>query len=193
MRKTIHLLLLVVMALWLAMIIAPGMAGMSAFTQLPERHAEIAEYRDFFGEDHKAMGQMVAGFVTAPIFAFSDVAQWILAPLALLLVLLECRPLRILRGGARYACLFAVTGALGLVLVHNAGMGPRMNADMADYRDAVASMDVERAVEAKAGFNEYHDAAESLYGIRLVLVLTAIGTLALASTPTDPESSRGMR
>ena len=186
MRKTIHLLVFIVMALWLAMIVVPGMAGMSAFTQLPERHAEIAEYRDFFGEDHKAMGQMVAGFVTAPIFAFSDVAQWILAPVALVLALLECRPFRILRGRARYVCLFAITGALGLVVLHNAGMGPRMNADMADYRAAVAVMDVERAMTAKARFNEYHDAAESLYGIRLVLVLVGIGALAFAATPGAP-------
>ena len=71
MRKLIHLLLFLVMALWLAMIIAPGMAGMSAFTQLPEQQAEIAQYREFFGSDHKGMAQLVAGYVTAPIFAFS--------------------------------------------------------------------------------------------------------------------------
>ena len=47
MRKTIHLLVFIVMALWLAMIVAPGMAGMSAFTQLPERHAEIAQINTF--------------------------------------------------------------------------------------------------------------------------------------------------
>ena len=190
MRKLIHLLLFLVMASWLAMIVAPGMAGMSAFTQLPEHQAEIAQYRDFFGSDHKGMGQLVAGYVTAPIFAFSDVAQWILAPLALLLVLLECRPLRILNGVGQYVCLVSITAALGLVLLHNVTMAPSMNADMAVYRDAITKNDVEQAGAAKARFNEYHATAESLYGIRLVLVLVGIGALAVSSTPNAPTTGR---
>ena len=178
------------MALWLAMIIAPGMAGMSAFTQLPEQQAEIAQYREFFGSDHKGMAQLVAGYVTAPIFAFTDIAQWILAPLALLLVLLECGRLRILTGFGRYVCLLSITAALGLVLIHNLSMAPSMNADMDDYRAAIVDNDAEEAGAAKARFNEYHATAESLYGIRLVLVLVGIGALAASSTPTATTKGR---
>ena len=89
MRTVLHVISWLILSFWLVAIASPGVAAMSAFTQLPAEGAEIPTYRAFFGEDQAAMGRMVAGYVTDPIFRATDLIQCFLAPAALLFALLE--------------------------------------------------------------------------------------------------------
>lgn len=191
MRTLIHVLSWLVLSLWLAAIVSPGVAAMSAFTQLPAEGASIAVYEPFFGDDRAGMGRLVAGYVTDPIFTATDAVQWLLAPVALVLTLIEWRPFRITRGVGQIIRTIAVAGALALVVLHNGSMAPRMAENLSTYRVAAAMNQPESANQALAAFDRDHRLAESLYGVRMLLVLVAIGASAgaVALRPREREAT----
>ncbi|MDG2031754.1 MAG: hypothetical protein P8J45_12185 [Phycisphaerales bacterium] len=189
MRIVLHVLSWLVLSLWLATIVSPGVAAISAFTQLPAEGASIAVYEPFFADDRAGMGRMVAGYVTDPIFSATDAVQWLLAPAALLLALLEWRPFRITRGIGQLIRILAVAAALALVVLHNASMAPRMSEQLTAYRVAAAKNQPEKADAALAAFDEDHRLAESLFGVRMLLVLVAIGASAGATALKRPGTS----
>ena len=164
-----------------------SIAAISAFTQIPEQKATIATYSAYFGDDHQGMGRMVAGFVTDPVFIITDLAQWFLAPITCILALLEWRPLRSSRGPANWIRLAALLAALALVAIHNIGFAPSMAEDLAAYRDAAAANDRGKAEAAYADFDQYHKTAETLFGIRMLLLLIALVASA-AAVPLAPRT-----
>ncbi len=187
----LHILFWLVLCLWFSMIVSPGVAAISAFTQLPEQGAMIPTYTDFFENDQEGMGRMVAGYVTDPIFLATDMVQWFLAPAALLLAILMRSPLKICSGPGQYICIFALAGALGLVILHNTSMGPRMTENLQAYREAAGQDLRDGAESALAAFEVDHEVAEPLFGIRLLLLAIAIAGAAGATRIKPCDSSPG--
>jgi len=186
MIRFVHMLFWLTLTLWVAAVILPGAAGISAFIELPERHASIDTYSAYFGDDTKGMGRLVAGFVIDPLFVFTNIAQWILAPAACVLALFEWRPLRTSRGFSNWVRLFALFAALGLVLLHNIAFAPAMAADLAAYRAAAAANEAELADAAYARFDQYHLLAERLFGLRFLCLILAVCASAISTAMGPP-------
>ena len=108
--------------------------------------------------------------------------------MAVVLCLIEFRPLRLMPGWAHSIRLPLLLGALGLVIYHNALMAPRMSMELETYRSAAATMDRPVSEAARARFDQDHTLAETLYSIRLLLllatvVITAAGTASRTRAP----------
>ena len=65
-----------------------------------------------------------------------------------------------------------------LVVLHNGFMAPRMAEQLSAYRVAAAMNQPESADQALTAFDRDHQVAESLFGVRMLLVLVAIGASA---------------
>jgi hypothetical protein len=191
MRRILHIIFWLALVLWVAVVVAPAIAAISAFTVLPEKGASIAQYQAYFAEDPAGMGRMVAGFVTDPIFIATDAIQWVLAPLVLLLAILEWQPLRMSRGPGNWIRLLTLVAATALVAYHNGIVAPRMAENLAEYRAAAAQDDSNTATRSMEGFDADHHVAEALFGIRLLLLLCAVvatagaAPIAFGTTETD--------
>ncbi|MAJ46384.1 MAG: hypothetical protein CBC35_03600 [Planctomycetes bacterium TMED75] len=191
MRVIIHALFWLTLTCWIALVVAPGLTGMTAFKVLEQEGATIPKYQAYFADDPTGMSRLAAGLVTDPLFRLTSLAQWILAPLAVVLCLIEFRPLRMSSGWAQAFRLPLLVAALGLVIYHNAVMGPRMAHELETYRSAAASMDRPASEAARARFDEDHTLAESLYSIRLLLLLGAVVATAGANAVASPRPRSG--
>ena len=101
-----------------------------------------------------------------------------LAPLVLILAILEWQPLRMSRGPGNWIRLFALAAATALVVYHNGVMSPRLGENLASYRAAAAHEDSEAAIRSLEAFNTDHHLAEALFGVRLLLLLGAVAASA---------------
>ena len=178
MRILINILFWLGLTIWIAMVTAPGIAGMSAFPVLIEEGARLERFADFFKGDNDGMGRMVAGFVTGRVFLITDVAQWVLGPLVVCLGLLTLRPMRLYSGPLAWAGMTLLVGALLLTLWHNAVMSPRMATDLQTYRLAAEADERASADAAMASFDVDHKTAERLFGLRWCLLIGAVAGFA---------------
>ncbi|MEE2681330.1 MAG: hypothetical protein VX641_03055 [Planctomycetota bacterium] len=161
------------------MVVAPGLTGMTAFGVLEEQGVVVPAYQAFFADDPTGMSRLAAGLVTDPIFRITSMIQWVLAPLAVLLCIIEFRPLRLMPGWAQAIRLPLLVIALGLVIHHNAVMAPRMSEELTTYRSAAARMERPVSDAARARFDQDHRIAERLYSLRLLVLIGAVaGTAA---------------
>ena len=195
MRPFIHALFWLTLTCWIALVVAPGLTGITAFSVLKEEAVVVPRYQAFFAEDPEGMSRLAAGLVTDPLFRLTSLVQWVLAPLALVLCLIEIRPLRLMPGWAQSLRVLLLVGALGLVVYHNAIMGPRMAVELDDYRQAAAALDRPSSDAARARFDLDHKRAETLYSIRLLLLLgtVAITAAGVASTRRPGPSNEPAR
>ena len=178
MRILLNILFWLGLTIWIAMVTAPGLAGMSAFPALVEEGASLERYSAFFEDDREGMGRIVAGFVTGRVFLITDIAQWVLAPLVSVLGLLLIRPMRLYGGPLAWAGSSLLVGALILTLWHNGVMGPRMAGEIQTYRTAAEANDREAAEAAMTSFEVDHKTAERLFGLRWCLLLGTVAGFA---------------
>ena len=178
MRILINILFWLGLTIWIAMVTAPGIAGMSAFPVLIEEGARIERFASYFTDDQEGMGRAVAGFVTGRVFFITDTAQWVLGPLVTLLGLLTLRPMRLHGGPLAWAGMCLLCGALVLTIWHNGVMGPRMEKDLQTYRMSAENDDRASANAAMASFDEDHVTAERLFGLRWCLLLGSVAGFA---------------
>ena len=76
---------------WIALVVAPGLTGITAFKVLEAEEASIPRYQAFFADDPEGMSRLAAGLVTDPLFRITSLLQWLLAPLAVVLCLILVR------------------------------------------------------------------------------------------------------
>ena len=182
MRKVLHVIFWLALVLWVAAVAAPAIAAATAFTVLPAKGVILPEYSAYFANDPEGMGRMVAGYVADPVFVITDAAQWVLAPLVLLLAIIEWRPLQRFSGPANWFRIGTLAVATALVIHHNGVMAPRMAGELADYRMHAAADEKEQAVMSLDAFNTDHHRAEALFGIRMLLLLCAVAATAACTT-----------
>ena len=178
MRILTNILFWLGLTIWLAMVTAPGIAGMSAFPVLIEEGARIERFADYFSDDREGMGRIVAGFGTGRVFLITDIAQWVLGPLVTCLGFLALRPMRLYKGPLAWTGMILLAGALLLTVWHNGVMGPRMADDIQTYRMAAEADDRDSAEAAMASFDVDHKTAERLFGLRWCLLIGAVAGFA---------------
>lgn len=188
MKAIVHALFWLSLSCWIAMVVAPGMTGMTAFTVLRDQQVSVPTYAPFFVDDPEGMSRLAAGLVTDPIFRITSMIQWVLAPLTVVLCIIEFRPLRLLPGWAQAIRLPLLALGLGLVIHHNGLLAPRMSKELDTYRTAAAEMDRPVSDAARERFDVDHRIAERLYGIRLLALLGAVVATA-AGVASRPSSS----
>ena len=178
MRILTNILFWLGLTIWIAMVTAPGITGMSAFPVLMEEGARIDRFADYFKDDQDAMSRVVAGFVAGRVFLVTDSVQWVLGPLVVLLGLFSLRPMRLYAGPLAWVGMMLLIGALALTIWHNAVMGPGMADDLQTYRAAAEAGDHDSAERAKASFDVDHKTAERLFGLRWCLLIGSVAGFA---------------
>jgi len=165
------------MSLWMAAMVAAGVAAAGVFATLPDLNPTLPE---FAALDPSLHGRLASGLVTEPIFTASDIAQVVLSCIVLLCILLHWtsgagrhRPVaRIswtVAGLLAAACLWA-----RLLLVM-----PRMNSELQAYRSAARNGDTELATASYDAFNALHPTASTLMETSTVLAMVAIAALSI--------------
>lgn len=160
---------------WIAALIAPGAAAISAFTALPALGVEVPSYAAFFADDPDGAGRLAAGFVTHPIFLMADRVQLILAGVVMLLVLFQ-RGIPCGDGGRghRLVCGLALLSAMGCLAWYLLFVSPPLATSLADWRSAALADDASAASTAYTVFDPLHKTAERLMtailGSLLILV-----------------------
>ena len=178
------------LALWLSCGVAVVVAAIAAFPSLAGKGVIVPGYEILVESgDAAASGRLAAGFVMDRVFAMTDLAQWILAPLALLVAAWCWRGRRGSPGRRLAGFVMALAAAaLGLVLGHNLAIGPSMLVWLEEYRRLVASGDLENALAVRDGFDAMHLLADRLYGLRMLLVALALPLALLL--PAAPAGGR---
>ena len=187
MRALLYVLFWLSLVLWVAAVIAPVPAAISAFITIPSYEPVVPEYAAYFNDDAAGMGRLLAGFVTDPIFRVADLAQWFLASATFVLSL-------VLFGGRKHAWALArwcgiglLAASLALVVYHNTIMGPRMADSISDYRAAARKLEPQLAAEARDRFDADHRLAEPLFGVRLLFLLGAVTAFSIVQSPQPNE------
>ncbi len=178
MRILTNILFWLGLTIWIAMVTAPGLTGMSAFPVLIEEGARIDRFEAYFQGDQEGMGRIVAGFVAGRVFLVTDAVQWVLAPLVTCLGLIALRPLRLYGGVFAWAGMILLVGALLLTLWHNGVMAPRMADTLQTYRAGAEIDDREKADGAMAAFDVDHKTAERLFSLRWCLLVGSVAGFA---------------
>jgi hypothetical protein len=167
--NTIYWLALTV---WIAILVAAGVAAASTFAILPDLGVSLAPFAAYPEAEH---GRIAAGHVMEPVFAFVDVVQFGAAPVVLLMVLLQHLvfrvPSRRVLAGLRVV---AIAGAAALLAYRALALAPEMNRDLRIYWEAAEAGDVVRAEEHRARFDAAHPTASRLISSTLGLLVIAL-------------------
>ena len=185
--RTTATILLLALSVWLAVIMAAGVAAMSAFTALPKPGISVSGTEGFFAGNTEEMGRFAAGKMLQPLFLAGDWVQFAASALTV-----GCT-VRLARlgglNGMRWAraLLFACVAGAALILAWRAWTGPTMTVDLLAYWDAVAANDREAATAARARFDTAHVAADTGFKVQLLCVVGALVCLlpALMQAPTQ--------
>lgn len=163
------------LSLWLACGIAVALAAISAFPTMSERGVVVPGFESLASHDAEASGRLAAGFVMDRVFAATDLAQWILAPIATAAAVACWRCLAGRRGGRLAATVGILSGlGLGLTLVHNIAIGPAMQTSLASYRELLLDGDLDAALAVRREFDTTHGLADRWYGVRMLAVGLAL-------------------
>ena len=169
------------MAMWIAAVVAAGVAAAGVFAVLPGLEPTLPHYP---GLDTAAHGRLAAGLITEPIFTATDMAQVVLS--LLVVGCIAAHWLKRIGSGRRIArwiwtlaCLLAVTCFWSRLV----WLMPKLNHSLHQYRDAARSGDSDRAVTAFKAFEALHPTASTLMELTLALMFAALCALAVMYTP----------
>lgn len=176
---------------WVAALIAPGAAAISAFTALPALGVEVPAYAAFFADDPDGAGRLAAGFVTHPIFLAADRIQLVLAGLAILVVFIG-RGIPGSDGGTgrRLASGLPLFSALGCLACYLVFVAPPLAISLDDWRAAALADDAAAASTAYQIFDPLHRSAERLMTGTLASLLVLIAVCGFQSTAKSKKAPR---
>ena len=165
------------MSLWMAAMVAAGVAAAGVFATLPDLNPTLPE---FAALDPSLHGRLASGLITEPIFTASDIAQVVLSCIVLLCIVLH------FTGGAGRHRPFAricwtTTSllAMGCLWARLLLVMPRMNSELQAYRSAARNGDTELATATYDAFNAMHPTASTLMESSALLAMVAIGALSV--------------
>ena len=167
-------------ALWIASMLAAGVAAIGVFAVLPDLQPLLPEYG---GIDTGAHGRLAAGLVTEPIFTATDMTQVLFS-----FVLVACIGLHWWkRIGSEHPIArwtWTATGLLatGCFWYRMLAIMPGLNHAMQRYHDAARSGDQVEMGFAFKTLNVMHPIASTLMESTLILVLLGLGALAIMYT-----------
>jgi len=173
---------------WIAVIVAAGVAAGFTFTVLPALGLTIESYSALPASEH---GQLAAGKVMEPLFAFVDIVQIAMAFVVVLAVVVQVWPLRYaLRRVLNAIRVVAILVAVGLLAYRAITLTPEMNRELRAYWSAAEAGDVEKAQTHREAFTIRHPRASDLFSATLATLVVAllVSPAALAAPPrTRPE------
>tara|TARA_B100001059_G_scaffold1560_1_gene1322 strand:- start:30229 stop:30768 length:540 start_codon:yes stop_codon:yes gene_type:complete len=165
---------------WLILVATTGISAATAFTVIPKLMPVIPEFQAYDSAQH---GRLLAGLTVEPIFRLTDLAQWVLAPASLLLVLVLnalINPPVLLR----WISMIAIVIAIAIVVCRWTIIDPPMNRHLDAYREAARTGHLETAVAQLQSFNAWHRIAEPLWGSTGLVLLIGLASVG-ASIPAD--------
>jgi hypothetical protein len=168
---------------WVSVLVAAAAGAVAAFSTLPGMRVSLEEYARFDPDQH---GRLAAGIVAGPLFEYGDPVQLVACGLVVLSLILQLHgsgPLRRRPANmVRVVCIGLVAAAL---LIRVMAIMPRMNATLADYRQAAADGRVEEARQRREEFNRMHGPVSMVFGASLVLLIVAVAAsgAALSGSP----------
>ena len=179
-RRLVSMFCILSITAWLILVATTGISAATAFTVIPKLMPVIPEFQAYDSAQH---GRLLAGLTVEPIFRFTDLAQWVLAPASLLLVLVLnalIKPPILLR----WITTIAIVAVIALVVCRWTIIDPPMSRHLDAYREAARMGDLETAVAQLQSFNAWHRIAEPLWGSTGLILLIGLASVG-ASIPAD--------
>ena len=175
MNRTLSSMAIVTNALWLSVMVAAGLSAVITFKTVPTLEPVIAGYESV---DEATRSRIISGLITGPMFNLADFAQWILAPLLLLIIVAQ----RLLNPGDHRSVLSWISGLsiLAACLIFTTRylwLNPIMTADLETYRAAARGGDLELMRTTYAVFDRWHGLAENLWSLVALLLLVSLACL----------------
>lgn len=175
------------LTVWVAVLVAAGVAAMSSFTTLPDPDLGVTLDR-FAAFDAAEHGRIAAGLVMEPVFTFVDITQVAAAGVVVLMAALQMTLFRgrwkSLMNLLRLACIAA---ALALLLTRVFTISPDMNADLRLYWQAAEAGNAEQALTHRASFDAMHETASTMFRWTLISLLVCVAASAVALGPRRPQ------
>jgi hypothetical protein len=171
------------LTVWVAVIVAAGVAATATFTTLPDPDLGLTlqRFTDFDPAQH---GRIAAGMVMEPVFTFVDLVQVAAALFVVVMLVLQLAlfkvPLWSLSNMLRVAC---IAVAIALFAWRAFTMTPQMNADLRAYWRAAEAGQVETAMQHREAFDARHGAASATFRWSLVTLVLAVGASAVSLGP----------
>ena len=168
-------------ALWIASIVAAGVAAAGVFAVLPGLEPTLPGYP---GLDPAAHGRLASGLITEPIFTATDMVQVVLS--LMLLVCIAVHWWKRIGGGrhiARWTWTIACLLAAGCFWFRLVWIMPDLNYFLRQYRNAAQTGDRDQAAIALKAFEAMHPTASTLMELTLALMLFGLCALAIMYTP----------
>lgn len=176
MQRVADVLFWILVSLWLAFAISGGVAAMAIFPAARELPLSLEGYEGFLAASPEQGRMLVAGHLAEQVFALTERARLVLAPLTVLAMLAQFalvpRPVMVRK---RLAAVFVAAAAL---LAGAFWSQPAFSARDAEYRAAARAGRVEEANTAKAAVDAAHERASriattEILGVLVLIVLSA--------------------
>ena len=173
--RTLSSMGIVVNALWLSVIVAAGLSAAMTFKNVPPLEPVIADYESL---DQATRSRIVAGLITGPTFEVADLVQWVLAPLLIIILIIQraSNP-RLHRNLISWISTCSILAASLIFMARSLWLNPIMNSDLERYRAAARAGDSELVRTTYEIFDRWHVLAENLWGLVGLLLLISLACL----------------
>ena len=170
------------LAVWLAALMAAGLSAVHTFGELSGAALVLEPFAAYPAREH---GTIAAGLVMADLFVTVDFIQFVVIPLAVIMLALQLtvfglpagRPSNVVRLG----CLVL---AAGLFAWYAVAVAPPLNGNLRAFWDAARAGDLETAALHRDLVGAYHSTARLVLQLNLALVLGAVAASAVALGPS---------
>lgn len=187
----------VMLAAWLALATAGGLAAAAVFPISRTLPISLAGYERYLAANPELGRMLVAGHLVESVFVLTDRVRPFVALAAVTMLALGTLAGHATAGARRLlavACSAALLGA-GASLAGSLHFQPAFQLVDAGYRDAARSSDTEEALRRKALVDAAHASASRVATLEAVAVLAAIAAFAAAgfgrvpAAPSHPETT----
>ncbi len=171
------------LGVWLAVLVAAGLAAAVAFPEMKELDPRLPDYAAYTG-DH---WMIAAGHIGRRVFSIADRVQLVAAAVSVLTLAIVTR-LRLSTGPWLALRWIAVGVAAGLAIYNGLVLAPKMDADLLAYWSAAREGDQVKAAEHRAVFSAQHPQASRVLtigaaGVFVAVVAAAVSRKGIRSLP----------
>lgn len=181
--ETVHL---TAVAAWLGAVMMAGVAAAVSFPTMKALEPTLGVYAVYEGEHWR----LAAGHVADNVFKISELIQFLAATLTLLTFIMLVAFLKLpLRSWVSFGRAAGLGAGMLLLSYLFFVLGPRMNANLADYREAARAGEMETATRYQQAFNDDHPTASNVYSglavSTLFMLVFGVWSAAMGKTEDD--------
>lgn len=163
------------LAVWLAALVAAGLAAAAVFPVMKGLEPRLPEYAAYTGEHW----MIAAGHVGRRVFSIADRAQLVMSGIAVVTLAVATR-LRLCGGPWLALRWIAVGVAAGLAVYNGLVLAPRMDEDLLAYWAAAREGDSAKAAQYKAAFSGAHPHASMVLQVGAASVFVGVISAAVS-------------